>query len=102
MALRIGRVVGQRSQREGQFVQRLRFANQVQDEISGTHVMHQVAEELAAKRVVAHVLDDASPVGTGVRLDQSSGVDCGIAAEKTGRISRSQAVSMIASWVSTE
>ena len=84
VALRIGGVVGQRAQREGEFVQRMRFADQVQDKISGAHVMHQVAEELAAERVVAHVLDDAARVGVGVRLQQIFGSGLGIALQQEG------------------
>ena len=44
--------------------------------------MHQIAEELAAERVVAHVLDDATRVGIGVGLDEIVGSGLGIAPEE--------------------
>ncbi len=70
MALVIGGVMGQRAQREGIFVEILRLAHQVHDEIAAADIVHQVAEESAAERVVAHVLQNAAAIGVGVGLQQ--------------------------------
>ena len=76
--------MGQRAQREGEFVQGLRFPNQVRDKIAGAHIMHKVAEEDAAERVVAHVLDNASAVGIGVGFQEIFGSGLRIAAKEKG------------------
>ena len=63
MTFVIGRIMGQRSQGEGVFVDVLRITEQSFNEISAANVVNQVAEELAAKRIVAHVLNDGAAIG---------------------------------------
>src|SRR5579862_2018464 len=70
MADRIANVVRQGADGEGVFVDVLSVAEQVGDEISGADVVGEVAEELFAEGVIAHVLDRRAAVGVGVRLAQ--------------------------------
>ena len=73
VALGVGGVVGQSAQREGILVEVLRFANHVEHKIAAAHIVHQIAEEFAAERIIPHVLDDAAGVGVGVGLNQIFG-----------------------------
>src|SRR5580700_11384842 len=70
MAVIVGGVVGQRADRECEFVQVLCIAKQSLHKISASHVVRQVAEKMAAVWVIAHVLDDRAAVGIGLRLTQ--------------------------------
>ena len=56
-------VVRQRAQREGQFVDGLRVADERLDEVAGAGIVEQVAEEFVAERVVAKVLNHRAAVG---------------------------------------
>ncbi len=58
---------GQGAERERIFIDILGIAKQRHDKIPGPHVMNQIAEKLAAKWVVAHVLNGASAISIGVR-----------------------------------
>ena len=69
MAGDVGGVVGQGSEGEGVLIDVpgfLGFGEHVGNEVSATHVMGQVAEEMVAEGVVADVLDEAAAVGIGV------------------------------------
>jgi hypothetical protein len=70
MALRIRHVVLQRAECKGVLVKRLGVANERDNEIAAADVVRQIAEETAAEGLIAHVLDDASAVGEGVRFNQ--------------------------------
>ena len=70
MAVIVARVVRQRSQRKCILVDVLRLSNQVQNEVAAADVMRQIAVELAAERIIAQILNDASAVGVCVRLGQ--------------------------------
>ena len=61
-------VVRQCAQREGVLVDVLAFKQQLSNEISAANVMHQVAEFLTAKWVVAEILNDGAAIGISVRL----------------------------------
>src|SRR4029079_18041330 len=67
---------------EGVFVQILSFGEQGEDEVAAAYIMHQVAEKLAAERVIPHVLQDAPGVGVGMRLYQIFGSGCGEAVQQ--------------------
>ena len=56
----------QSAQREGILIYIVTLPQQLADEISATNVMCQVAEFLAAKRVITQVLDDGASVGIGM------------------------------------
>src|ERR1700744_4120660 len=61
------------SGRKGVVVKIVRFLSIVEqgkDKVTTPCVMDKVAEELAAKRIVAHVLDDGATVGLGVDFTQ--------------------------------
>ena len=64
----IRRIVRQRAQGEGILVDILAFEQQLANKVSAADVMHQVAEFLAAERVVAEILDDGATIGVGMRL----------------------------------
>jgi hypothetical protein len=64
----IGRVVGQRPQGERILVYILALQQKLANEISGSNVMSQVAEFLAAEGVVTQVLNDRATVCVGVRF----------------------------------
>ena len=70
VSLGVGGVVFQGAQRERVFVEVLRFAQQLRDEIAAANVVREIAEKVAAQRIISHVLDDAAAVGVGVRLFQ--------------------------------
>jgi hypothetical protein len=70
MAIIIGGIVRQRAQSESVLVNVLGVGDQVDHKIAAADVMRQIAEELAAERVVAQILNDASSVGECVRLQQ--------------------------------
>src|SRR3954468_17811349 len=63
-------VVSESTQRECVFVQVVGFVNEIYDEVSATHVMREIAEELVPKGIVAHVLDQGSTVREGVRFPE--------------------------------
>src|ERR1051326_1892751 len=73
MPLTVSRVMSHGAKSKRVFIAVFRFLEKVENEIAASNVVHQVAEELAAERVVAHVLNDASTVGIGMRLYQISG-----------------------------
>ena len=70
MAIIVGGVMRQRAQRECILVQILRLANQVENEVAAADVVRQIAVELAAERIIAQILNDASAVGVSMRLGQ--------------------------------
>ena len=70
MAIIVSRVMRQRAQRECIFVEVLRISNQVQNEVAAPDVVRQIAVKLAAERIIAQILNDASAVGISVGLDQ--------------------------------
>jgi hypothetical protein len=55
-------VVGERAEREGELVDVARVAQQRFDEVARADVVHEVAEELVAERVVAQILNHRSAV----------------------------------------
>ena len=71
MADVVGGVMRERAEREGVLVDVVRLANQRLHEIAGADVVHQVAEEVAAERVVAKILNHRAAVGVGARLASS-------------------------------
>ena len=88
----------QSPEREGVFVQVVGFAQQVLHEVARADVVNQVAEELAAERIVAHVLQDASGIGIGMRSDAvRPGVAFGYFSRSSGLMVGSHEESMIAS-----
>ena len=68
MAGVVGRVVRQRAKRKGIFVRVRRLAQKRFDEVARAHVVHQVAEELVAERVIPQILNDRPAVGVGARF----------------------------------
>ncbi len=66
MALVVGGVVGHRANSKGVLVNVLRIAQQAFNEVTASDVVCQVAEELAAVGIVAHVLDDRPTVRVGM------------------------------------
>src|SRR5271157_1274924 len=66
MADIVSRVVRQRAQGEGVLVEILSLPDHRFDEVGATNIVEKVAEEGAAERVIAHVLDDATSVSVGV------------------------------------
>ena len=66
----VRRVVGECAQGKSVFVEVRGLLNHNYDEVSTTHVVHQVAEILVAERIVAHVLNQRSAIGIGMRLPQ--------------------------------
>ena len=69
MAVIIGGVVCQGSECEGILVDVLCLVKERLDEIAAADIMGQVAEETIAKRVIAHVLNDAAPIRISMGLD---------------------------------
>ena len=95
---RVGGIVREAAEGEGVLVEVLRLADQADDEIARADVVHEVAEQLAAERVVAHVLDDRPGIGVGVRLEESVGRGVpGKRRSRRGLRLASQAESMMAS-----
>src|SRR5579872_2118062 len=70
MALDIRGVVGEGAEREGVLVEVFLFAEEIHDEIAAADVVDQVAEEMAAEWVVAHVLEYAAGIGIAMRFLQ--------------------------------
>ena len=70
MADIIGRIMRQRAQSERVFVQILRLRDLIQNEIAAADIMHQVAEQMAAERVITHVLNNGAAIGIRVRFAQ--------------------------------
>src|ERR1039458_3336682 len=70
MAIIIGRIMGQRSQSEGVLIQVLGFADQVEDKIADPDIMRQIAEKLAAERIIPQILNNAPSVSESVRFGQ--------------------------------
>ena len=68
MTADVGSVVRERAQRERILIQVRGVLKQGLDKVAAAHVVHQIAEKLAAERVVAHVLHNTSAVGVGMRL----------------------------------
>ena len=59
----------QGSQCESVFVDVLRLVKKRFDEIAAADIMGQVAKVTVAKRVIAHILNDAAPVSVSMGLD---------------------------------
>ena len=68
MAVVVGGIMSQRADGEGVFVEVLRIMQQGLHEVSAPHVVGQIAEKMAAVRVIAHVLNDRATVGVGLRF----------------------------------
>ena len=66
MTARVGGVVCQRAVCEGQLVRVPTLSDEATDKVSRPDVVNQIAEELASKRVVPEVLNDAAAVGVAV------------------------------------
>ena len=64
--------------------------------------MSQIAEELAAERIIPHVLENAAAINVGVGLLQFLGVAIGKRFTSSFRMEASQRESTMASCVSTE
>ena len=64
----VGRVVRERAERERVLLEIARVVNQRLDEIARPDVVHEVAEEMVAERVVAEILDDRSAVRERARV----------------------------------
>jgi len=62
MTARVVGVVGERAERKRKLVDVTRIAQQRFDEIAGADVVHQVAEELVAERVVTEILNHRAAV----------------------------------------
>ena len=56
----------QRSQRKCVFLRVLALPEHLLDKVAAAHVVHQVAEFLAAERIIAQVLNDRAAIGVGV------------------------------------
>ena len=78
MSAVIGGIMRQSSQSEGQLIQVLRIGDQFGNEIPAPDIMHQVAEELAAKRIVAHVLNQAAAISIGMGVAEVFRARCWI------------------------
>ena len=70
MPVDIGRVVRQGAVGESMVVQLFRLFEKRRHEVSAAHVMNEIAEKLAAKRIIPHVLNNAAAVSVGVGLEQ--------------------------------
>ena len=70
MPVIICRVMCQCPQRESIFIEIRRIPQQRLHEVTSAHVMQQIAEEVAAKRVVAQILNHRPAVGVRVRFLQ--------------------------------
>jgi hypothetical protein len=53
VAVVVGRVVGESAQGKSVFVERCGIADKLLDEITGANVMDEIAEQMAAERIVA-------------------------------------------------
>jgi hypothetical protein len=72
------------AQSEGVFVYIGGVAQQGGDEISGANIVLKIAEMFLAKRIVAHVLNQASTIGEGVCLQEIVGSGAGKALQQHG------------------
>src|SRR6185437_1268023 len=70
MAVIVCDVMGEGAEREGVLVEISGIANQSPDEISATHIVSEIAEELVSEGIVAHVLNDGAAIGVCVGLFQ--------------------------------
>src|SRR5947209_10986902 len=70
MPNRVRSIMRQRAQGEGQFIDVMRVAQQLGNKVSAANVVNEITEELVAKRIVAHVLDEASAISIGVSFAQ--------------------------------
>ena len=70
MSRGIGGVVGKGPQRECIFVQIVRLGDERENKIAAANIMREIAKELTAEGIVAHVLNDGPSIGIGVGLDQ--------------------------------
>jgi hypothetical protein len=70
MSCNIGSVVGKGSQRESIFVQILGLGDERENKITATNIVRQIAKELTAEGIVAHVLNDGASIGIGMGLEQ--------------------------------
>src|SRR5713226_3040218 len=73
MAVAIRGVVRQSAERECVFIQVLRIADQRLDEVAAANVVHQIAEEMTAVRIIAQVLNDRAAKGEAMSLAQFVG-----------------------------
>src|SRR4029077_3766632 len=80
----VRRIVCQRAQSEGIFVDISALQQQLVNEVSATNVVHQVAELLVTERVITQVLDDGASVGVGMRFFDLIFRETGISLEQQG------------------
>jgi hypothetical protein len=66
----VGGVMRQSTQRKGVLIQVFGLFDERDDEIAASDIVRQIAEELAPKRVIAHVLDDSAAINIGVGLQK--------------------------------
>jgi hypothetical protein len=76
MAVDIRDIVRQGAEREREIVQAAGLTNEGEDEVAGADIVREVAELLAAVRVITEVLDDGTAIRVAVRLFELLG--CGV------------------------
>jgi len=84
-------------QSEGIFVNIGTLQQQLVNEVSGTNVVHEVAELLVTERVITQVLDDGASVGIGMRFFDLIVSETGYRVSNSGRISSVQSRSTTSS-----
>src|SRR5271166_61387 len=70
MSHSIGHVVGKGTECKRIFVQIVRFGDKRENEIAAPNIVREITKELAAERIVAHVLNDGASIGIGMGLLQ--------------------------------
>src|SRR5271166_861736 len=63
MSHSIGHVVGKGTECKRIFVQIVRFGDKRENEIAAPNIVREITKELAAERIVAHVLNDGASIG---------------------------------------
>ena len=62
--------MGQCSEREGELIDIPRLAHECGHKIAAADIMGQLAEKLAAERIIAEILDNRATIGVGMRFNQ--------------------------------
>src|ERR1700733_3692539 len=70
VAVIVGAVMRERTERECIFIQILGVPQECFDEIGASNVMYQVAEKMAAMRIISEILNDCPTVGVPVSLPE--------------------------------
>ena len=81
-------IVSERPQRESITVEIPGIMDEGQDEVSAPHIVHQVAEEKASVRIVAHILDNRPAVSVAVCFFQLLGRGLGKTLQQHGAYAR--------------